>query len=517
MSEAFGVERTIVSTDDPEIAHVCEGRATVHMRPAELAVDQTTLDQVAMVVGRWLIEEKGADGEDLLFTIQPTSPFLRPATVMDGVRKLSNGASSVISVKDDRHLRWTTDEAGSPRPLFDERVNRQWLSPTWAETGGLIGAKIGDLLGAGTRIVEPIELIAVDAEQGLDIDSYTDWAVAEFLTRRQRIVIRADASPQRGMGHVYRALALAHEFADHDLLLVTRSDGANGLGAEFLSGHPYPIRTVETEDIFFELLTELAPALTVIDLLDTDRAFMKRVKPLGGFMVSMEDLGPGSLLADLVINDLYTDAYPQDNHWYGVANAILAPQFETTPPIDEIRKKVGRVLVTYGGTDPCDLTSKALEALSQLKFGGHVDVVIGPGNPRSGFGLAELGLSGELHASVTHMAALVRRADLAITSAGRTVTETMSLGVPTLVLCQNLRELSHTHASSPFGVMNLGLGQHVEVSSLADHLRLLIEDQKLRRSMHHRALAAVRDRSNHKIAQRILSAARGEAVVNGRG
>jgi hypothetical protein len=53
--------------------------------------------------------------------------------------------------------------------------------------------------------------------------------------------------------------------------------------------------------------------------------------------------------------------------------------------------------------------------------------------------------------------------------------------------------------------MNLGLGSLVTEATLRENLRLLIEQPDLRRSMHARAVAATRRRSNHRIVRHILS------------
>jgi hypothetical protein len=74
------------------------------------------------------------------------------------------------------------------------------------------------------------------------------------------------------------------------------------------------------------------------------------------------------------------------------------------------------------------------------------------------------------------------------------------------VLCQNNRELRHTHASSPHGAINLGLGQFVDTETLTQHLRMLISDADLRRDMRRRALQATQNRTNHRVVQRILDA-----------
>lgn len=499
----YSREQIIVSTDDEEISQVVKDYAQIHVRPSHLATDSATLDVVALEVAHWLLENK-ARPEDTLLTVQPTSPFLRVATIQKAVECLQNNARSVITVKDDRHLRWTRDENGNPQPLFTRRVNRQWQPVTLAETGGIIGTHIGDLVENGTRILHPITLLEVDRDEGLDIDTYADWAVAEFLARQQRIVIRADASKLLGMGHVYRALALAQELNEHNLKIVTRKDDEYQLGADFFAQHPYPLETIDDDDKFLLFLDEFQPHIVILDILDTAESFILSVKARSQKVVSLEDLGAGAYHADVVINDLYTDLYPQQNHWYGVQHAVLGVQFETVLPRGPVQEVVETILIAFGGTDPLNLTAKTLAALSQIAYQGEVIVVLGPGYVHDPANLANLRLRGKVLKAIKNMAWVMREADLAITSAGRTVTELMSLGIPTLVMCQNTRELRHTHASGPYGVINLGLGEHVAISTLAHHIDVLLQQYQLRQDMQARALQAVKNRSNRQIVQRIL-------------
>lgn len=217
-------------------------------------------------------------------------------------------------------------------------------------------------------------------------------------------------------------------------------------------------------------------------------------------------MGTGAKEADIVINDLYTDLYPQKNHWYGVEYAILNPQFETITPKQALHPQVKTILIAFGGTDPQNLTIKALSALHDIKYTGNVEVILGPGYPHQQISLQTFSLKGRVLHSVQNISKIMREADIAITSAGRTVTELMTLGIPTIVMCQNLKELRHTHASSPFGIINLGLGKNIDVSTLSQHLLMLISDFSLRQDMRTRALNAVRNRSNKRIVQRILQA-----------
>jgi spore coat polysaccharide biosynthesis predicted glycosyltransferase SpsG len=71
-------------------------------------------------------------------------------------------------------------------------------------------------------------------------------------------------------------------------------------------------------------------------------------------------------------------------------------------------------------------------------------------------------------------------ADMLITSAGRTVFEAAAVGVPTIVLAQNVRETTHTHLGLEHGNIYLGLGKLVTDQTIVDTVRLLSNDIGLR-------------------------------------
>jgi spore coat polysaccharide biosynthesis predicted glycosyltransferase SpsG len=90
-------------------------------------------------------------------------------------------------------------------------------------------------------------------------------------------------------------------------------------------------------------------------------------------------------------------------------------------------------------------------------------------------------------ASTKNISEYMIGADLAITSGGRTVLELASLGVPTLVICQNQRETYHKFASSENGVLNLGLRHHVTSEDILNAVKKLSKEKHLRATMRRRA------------------------------
>ena len=85
--------------------------------------------------------------------------------------------------------------------------------------------------------------------------------------------------------------------------------------------------------------------------------------------------------------------------------------------------------------------------------------------------------------NVKNISALMYDADLIFTSAGRTVYEIASIGVPTIVLAQNDRELLHTFANKKNGFLSLGLGYKVSNEKIKKLITLLINDFDLRKEL----------------------------------
>lgn len=490
--------RVVVITDDDEIAEISERFGAVVLRE-EKTTGKATLDQV-MVRTIPFLTELGANNSDVLLTMQPTCPFIKPARVKDAMRRFAEGAGSVITVVDDRHLGWVFDQNGNPKPDYAARVNRQELPAKFKESGAIIGARIGDIVRTGTRIVEPINLVEVPEAESLDIDTFSDWAVAEHLASRKRILLRTDAAKELGMGHVYRTLALAYSLARHQITIVLSHD--KPLGAEFFAEYPFEVATVESDLEFLSFARKSKADLVVLDRLDNLAEF---VTLLGGFckVVTFEDLGDGAEAADLLIADMYEHPrVPAERQLTGVENAILAPSFESLKRQITFRENVEEVLVLFGGTDPSNLAVTALRALEYLEFKGRVTLVRGLGADLVDPKAYQLKL--RVLSNVKNMPAIMEDADIALSSAGRTITELSSLGIPTICMAQNAKELTHTHTTPTNGVLMLGLGALVSTETLAAHLSELMTNDDLRFKLHTRALEATGTRSNDRIVRRIL-------------
>lgn len=492
--ERIKADHIVVITDDDEIAEVSSRRGVQVVRERKVADGSSTLDELML---RHIpdLENLGAKEKDLLLTLQPTCPLVSSERISDAEARFAGGAGSVLTVKDDRHLRWTIED-GVARPLYAARVNRQLMQPEYRESGAIIGARIKDVLSFKTRIVEPVELIPLAERESLDIDTFADLATAEHWLTRKKILLYTGGSRELGMGHLYRTLALAQELARHEILIVTEE--SKPLGKEFFDAQVFEHREVASNAQLLEVAESFD--LVILDVLDTDSGLVSGLHAAGCKVVTFEDLGPGALLADLVVSDIYPNPKAK-NQLVGVQNAILAPSFETIERKAEINSGVDHLLVLFGGTDPSGLAQKSLRALEAIGYSGKVSCVRGLGaDDMEG----EFDLDLQVMRNVKNIGSLMASADLALSSAGRTITELMSIGVPTICMAQNEKELGHTHASSENGVLNLGLGSNITSSELETQLHRVLTSFETRKEMSEKALSQIAGRSNHRVVNRIL-------------
>jgi CMP-N-acetylneuraminic acid synthetase/spore coat polysaccharide biosynthesis predicted glycosyltransferase SpsG len=474
------VDEVVVSTDDDEIAHLAvRFGARALARSPGLATDAVTLDPVIHDA----VNQLEAQGEqfELVLTMQPTSPLLRPQTVARIVERFEGDVETVLTVIDDTHLCWKLTDAG-PAPDYLARVNRQQLTRRFRETGGVLATR-RELVTATSRIGKRVEIEVLDTFEGIDIDDRNDWLMAEAALGRRRIAFLVIGSRLVGMGHVSRVRTLLSGLNGH--VVKVFCEPHHNLAIDHFKNAFYDVEVVERADRF-RALKEFGADVVVHDELDTDPAEIQAERAAGIKAVVFEDNGPGQDFADVAFNELYTgeDTNPERNRWYGPDVYCLRDEFRYAKR-REFRDKVERVLITFGGTDPAGLTFKVLAALSGL-VNVPISVVAGKGLQdyarleREAAALVARGHQVEVLRDVTMMSEVMSKADLAFSSAGRTLYELAHMGIPALVMAQNDIEMHHTFASIENGFLFLGRGSEVTVEAIAQGFESLINSRELR-------------------------------------
>lgn len=475
---------TVISSDDNQLRSWLKRAfpdAAFKSRPAHLADDTATLDDV--VYDLCANDEGIAQNYDYVLTVQPTSPLLTSKTIENAKDALLKAdTASVLTVQEKRKLTWRRDD-GHYEPSYAERKNRQELPPIYEETGAVIGSRIDLLLKTKTRINPPIDLVIASDTESIDIDTQVDWVMAEHLLASKKIAFVVVGSLQNGSGHVLRALTLALEFPTQTVRFFIQAEET--LAIETARSSNFEVATYDGLAELFELLDSFAPTTIINDALDSSIEYMSALKSRTKKVVTFEDLGAGARLADAVINELYPAALIDAKAYSGPQYACLRPEFiEENVGADHPVKNT--LLLTFGGTDPANLTQKTLQVLSRSQYLRSQPIVIVLGRGYANVtGVKKLVKALNfpnvtVHNAVDNMAELMRQAIVAISSAGRTIYELSSCGVAVCTVCQNTRECTHLFANQANGILNFGLHSETDWTALLEAVERLMVDKVYR-------------------------------------
>jgi spore coat polysaccharide biosynthesis predicted glycosyltransferase SpsG len=218
---------------------------------------------------------------------------------------------------------------------------------------------------------------------------------------------------------------------------------------------------IQSSDDILDDISKISPDLVINDILDTSENYVRALKEGGMKVLNFEDLGPGAKIADAVVNALYPEKEMISNHYFGYNYFCPRDEFLHTET-KKINNEVRNVLISFGGTDACDLTKKNLDAIHAFCGQNNIkiSVILGLGYAKSETLKKYKDVS--TTQNVNNISDYMLEADIIFTSAGRTVYEAACIGTPAIILAQNERELTHFFASPQFGFVNLGLGQDVE-------------------------------------------------------
>jgi CMP-N,N'-diacetyllegionaminic acid synthase len=184
------IDRTVVSTDDAEIAEISRGLgAEVRIRPAALAADDTPTRAVLEHVVAELAAESCV--YDAVVTLQPTSP-LRTFRHIDEAAALFAAdprADSLVSCIDVPHvfhplsvMRRNQEGYLEPYLPVPQPHRRQDKPPAFARNGAAIyitrTSRLAEYVFGGRLVPYPM-----DAENSVDVDTLDDLRVAERILR----------------------------------------------------------------------------------------------------------------------------------------------------------------------------------------------------------------------------------------------------------------------------------------------------------------------------------------------
>jgi YrbI family 3-deoxy-D-manno-octulosonate 8-phosphate phosphatase len=194
--QAKSVNRTVVSTDDEEIAQISReyGAEVPFLRPAKYSQDNSQDFPVFQHALNWLADEQNYH-PDVVVQLRPTSPVRPHHCVDDAVKILldhphADSVRGVVMAGQNPYKMWHINPEGRLAPLIKVKgveeaynVPRQQLPDVYWQTGHIDAIRPKVILEKKSMSGKNIWPLVIDPLYTVDIDTLLDWENGEQLVK----------------------------------------------------------------------------------------------------------------------------------------------------------------------------------------------------------------------------------------------------------------------------------------------------------------------------------------------
>lgn len=317
-----------------------------------------------------------------------------------------------------------------------------------------------------------------------------------------RVIIRSNASSRLGTGHIKRCVTLASLMRAKlgaDILFVCNADlphslkeeiDANGFLIHLLSEEDRVSNDIERDAQETILALNGRYDLLIVDHYGLDIEWEQKLRPYTDRILIVDDLANRKHDCDILLDqNLYSNSqYRYDDlvhkntkKFLGPGYALLKNDFFELGEHANVRKRCGRVLVNFGGSDPTNELAKMLPVvLSEVGKRLEFILVAGPANPlkeklRGLFSVIPHVQFYEEH----NMAELLSWADIAIGAGGISMWERCFMGVPAMVISVADNQIATIAEAANCGLIwDLGPSESVNDRKMISFLERILENPK---------------------------------------
>ncbi len=350
-----------------------------------------------------------------------------------------------------------------------------------------------------------------------------------------RVLIRADASPTIGSGHIARCLTLARvlrkqgshvAFACRQLpghrLEALRAEGFETFALPDRYPDEDPQQAIESmlpwqadiDALVLLLAGHAAFDWVIVDHYGLDHHWQTAARQWAPRIAAVDDLATRRYSVDLLLNqnlsglhENYQPLLPENcRTLLGPRYAMLREEFRC--PAIEINARARRVLVNFGGFDAARQTHHAMLALADFTE-LQVDFVAGADNPAwtQMQALAATRPNWRLHSFVSDFYQRMSAADLFIGAGGGTSWERAAMGLPTLCIAVSNNQQNNGEVMAAAGAhVFMGAREQVSVEQLRDAIGFVVGNHYLRQSLAERSRQLVDGRGAERVAAALAGA-----------
>lgn len=318
-----------------------------------------------------------------------------------------------------------------------------------------------------------------------------------------RLVVRADADPELGLGHLARAVALAEVVAERtgaEPVLVGR---ATPVLVEFLAGRQATLEPLLADGYGAEQIAELLDrhTLLVSDTAELDEQALQAVAATGARHVAIDDFGRHAAWpCDVVVNP----NLGVTQEYAGARRVLVGPRYAllrreivaaAASARGSVPARARRLLVCFGGGTWSPPVARLLAALAPLADDGvEIRATIDERVPD--------GINAVPRATLPEQLAW---ADAALLSGGVVKYEAAACGVPSLLVAvvphqETISELFAARGAAEY----LGPAESIDLAATVERVRGLLASGNRRETLARAGRSLVDGRGAQRVADALL-------------
>jgi len=278
------------------------------------------------------------------------------------------------------------------------------------------------------------------------------------------IAIRVNASNVEGSGHFYRTLYLARTLRSNKNFIFFICDPLKKNYIKILKKEKFKFHILKkkkinskySENDIFEVRTLIKKTIKVFDLLIVDSYLLGK-----SWELKIKKVVKKLLVIDDKIRSHACDIYLNQNvikkNFFNTilekkCVKLIGPKYSIiNPNLKKSNKKISskkikNVLIFMGGADTKKLTLKILKIFKLKKFSYlSLKIVVGLNNKLKTkiFKLAKSRPNTKVYYNLPNLEKLIKSSDVAVSGGGSIIWEFIYLGLPSLIICQNILQFNN--------------------------------------------------------------------------
>jgi len=260
------------------------------------------------------------------------------------------------------------------------------------------------------------------------------------------ILIRVDSHSEIALGHLNRCINLGISLLKHKnkIFFMCFEDSTSKL---ILNKYDFdfqliPYKINDGSRIFDEMRHLLVASQTIdlilVDSYSVDDAYFKMLKNIFHKVIYLDDLGL-DFNVDMVINSsckAKKSDYKAKEVLCGMKYVILRPEY-SIGRINNIDLMNNSILVTMGGVDHYNISSRVIKIIEKISNSIEVDILIGPyydniDSIKKAASISSLKIN--ILENISNISSIILRNNMAITAGGFTVYEMASMSTPCIAI-----------------------------------------------------------------------------------